>query len=258
MKIMAALLFEALMTQILDIGKSMLIAGAEIYRVEDTITRLLAAYGGTQTQVNAVPSNIVVTASFEGREYTLSRRITCTETDMELLDRLNALSRRICAEKPTADEIELLARKAGAGPKYKPYQNALIYALTSSSFTLFFGGGAAEAAASAVIGFALFWLRSVIVRTGGNKVFVALLCSAFAALMATLTGTLGFVSEADKVIIGVVMLLIPGVQLLNGIRDLISGDIQAGIMHISEALFLALVIATGAAGMSMLAKQMGL
>ena len=255
---MAVLSFEALMTQILDIGKAMLIAGAEIYRVEDTITRLITAYGGTQAQVNAVPSSIVVTASFEGREYTLSRRVTYTDTDMELLDRLNALSRRICSEKPSTEEIQLLSQEACARPKYGPYQNALIYALTSCSFTLFFGGGAAEALASAVIGFALFWLRSLIMRTGGNKVFVALLCSAFAALMAMLAGTFGFVTAADKVIIGVVMLLIPGVQLLNGIRDLISGDIQAGIMHISEALFLALVIATGAAGMSMLAKQMGL
>ena len=69
---------------------------------------------------------------------------------------------------------------------------------------------------------------------------------------------LGLGRDADKIIIGVVMLLVPGVELLNGFRDFISGDIQAAVMHISEALFLGIVLALGAAGMLTVAGKIGL
>ncbi len=249
---------ELLMSSVLDIGKLMLISGAEIYRIEDTITRLFRAYGGTDPQVNAVPSNIVASVRLEGKEYTLTRRITHSDTDLERLDRLNALSRRLCSQTPEPEEIARLTREACSKRGYGPVQNALIYALTAGAFTLFFGGAWNDALLSAVIAFLLFWLRQMIIALGGNKVFVALLGSAFAALMSTLANAAKLVNDADKVVIGVVMVLIPGVELLNGIRDLISGDIQAGIMHISEALFLAVIIAVGAAGVFTLAARMGM
>ena len=52
--------------------------------------------------------------------------------------------------------------------------------------------------------------------------------------------------RTDKVVIGNIMLLIPGVELTNGMRDLFSGDVLAGLLHIGEAVFLATIIALGA------------
>ena len=40
--------------------------------------------------------------------------------------------------------------------------------------------------------------------------------------------------------------VIPGVELTNGMRDLFSGDVLAGLLHIGEAVFLATIIALGA------------
>ena len=83
---------------------------------------------------------------------------------------------------------------------------------------------------------------------GGNIVFQDIFCAGVSALLAVTFTRLGFGHDADKIIIGNVMLLIPGVELVNGMRDFITGDIQAGTMHIAEALFLAIAIAVGAAG----------
>ena len=41
------------------------------------------------------------------------------------------------------------------------------------------------------------------------------------------------------------MLLIPGVALTNSIRDMISGDIMAGMLRFLEACLVALAIAAG-------------
>lgn len=247
-----------LLTQILDIAKLMQVSGAEIYRIEDTVTRLLTAYGGLEPQVTAVPSHIIASARFGDEEYTLTRRVDTQQTDMELLDRLNNLSREICRDRPEPEEISRMLRDLTSRPRYTRWQNLLIYAFTCSMFTLFFGGSALDAAASAVVGAMLYAARCLFEKTGFNKVFMALAGSAWASFSAMLLVHAGLGRDADKIIIGAVMVLIPGIEMLNGFRDFISGDIQAGIMHLSESLFLAVIIAIGAAGMFTLSGYMGL
>lgn len=48
-----------------------------------------------------------------------------------------------------------------------------------------------------------------------------------------------------QIIIGNIMLLIPGVALTNSIRDMISGDIMAGMLRFCEACLVSLAIAAG-------------
>ena len=49
----------------------------------------------------------------------------------------------------------------------------------------------------------------------------------------------------DMVIIGNIMVLIPGIGLTNAIRDLFVGDSIAGLLRTVEAILLALAIAAG-------------
>ena len=48
---------------ILDIGESLLTSGAEVMRVEDTITRLCSAYGFVSSDVLTILSSIILTAT---------------------------------------------------------------------------------------------------------------------------------------------------------------------------------------------------
>lgn len=132
--------------------------------------------------------------------------------------------------------------------KYNHFWKSVTFALVSSSFALFFGGSFMDAVSSAVIGVVLYGAMNAIRAVGGNVIFVNIICAAISALLALTSVKLGIAQDADKIIIGNVMLLIPGVELVNGMRDFIAGDVQAGIMHITEALFLAICIAIGAAG----------
>lgn len=49
----------------------------------------------------------------------------------------------------------------------------------------------------------------------------------------------------DKIIIGNIMLLIPGLAFCNGLRDLIVGDTISGGLSLCNALLCALAIALG-------------
>ena len=239
---------QAIFSQILNIGENMLRAGGEVYRVEDTINRLIIAYGGEKPHVFAIPSNIIATAVFNGTEITHSRRVVTPSIDFEMLDRMNDLARQICRDKPSSVQVKRMIDEAMSMKKYNHFWKSVTFALVSSSFALFFGGSFMDAVSSAVIGVVLYGAMNAIRAVGGNVIFVNIICAAISALLALTSVKLGIAQDADKIIIGNVMLLIPGVELVNGMRDFIAGDVQAGIMHITEALFLAICIAIGAAG----------
>lgn len=57
-----------------------------------------------------------------------------------------------------------------------------------------------------------------------------------------------FAHNVDKIIIGALMLLVPGVAVTNSMRDIIAGDLIAGLMKMVEALMVATAIAIGTGG----------
>ena len=93
---------EQLVDASLEIGKALLLAGGEVTRVEDTITRILHAYGMREIGVFTITSLIEVTACTpDGDEIVKARRIAGSyATDLDRVERLNALSREICAQCP--------------------------------------------------------------------------------------------------------------------------------------------------------------
>lgn len=100
-----------------EVGAQMLGSGAEIYRVEDTVRRMLAAYG-VRGEVFAIPNCLIVSITDEvGRSHTRMRRIQATKvsTDIEVVERFNALSRAICAQPPPPERLLPLAMETAEG-----------------------------------------------------------------------------------------------------------------------------------------------
>ena len=56
---------------------------------------------------------------------------------------------------------------------------------------------------------------------------------------------MGLGDSFDKIAIGVIMLLIPGILLTNSLRDMIGGDTVSGIMRLCNALLGSVAIAIG-------------
>lgn len=99
---------KRLLHLLLDLGEAMLTTGAEVNRVEDTLSRMGQAYGASKMNVFVITSSIVVTMSFsEGDEYTQTRRIQKTiGTDFQKLEQLNALSRKCCEQVLDLQDLE--------------------------------------------------------------------------------------------------------------------------------------------------------
>ena len=84
---------------LLDMGQLLLDCGAEISRVEDTLSRMAAAYGSTHADVFVITSIISISIEFPSKEVlTETRRIySSSGTDFYRLEKLNSISRRCCA-----------------------------------------------------------------------------------------------------------------------------------------------------------------
>ena len=237
---------EKMFSLAMDIGEEMLLSGAEIHRVEESISRIGYALGASRVDVFIITSSMVVTLhTTDGEIYTQTRRITALNTDFERLHYLNDLSRQICANKLTAEEIE---QKLSAIKALKPtplWLEFLCYAVIAGAFAIFFGGTLIESAVAMAVGLLvrLCLCLSELVIT--NKIFGKFFATAIITVLAFLGVKLQWIASPDNVIIGNIMALIPGIGLTNAIRDLFTGDSIAGLLRSVEAALTALAIAAG-------------
>ena len=237
--------YKKLLSLAAEIGEKMLCCGAEVSRVEDSISRICTAYGASRVDVFTITSSIVVTAVFEGLPYTQTRRMKSYRTNFAMLNSLNALSRSICTEKPSLEYIEKEISKISSLPGYKNLTQILAWALTAGAFTVFFGGCLTDGLLSLFIGAAIKLCVNAVERAGLNKVFSNITSSFLGSFLAYLFVWAGIGKSTDMIIIGYIMLLIPGIALTNALRDVIDGDIISGVLRFFEACLVAFSIAAG-------------
>ena len=237
---------EQLLTCALDIGEKMLISGAEIGRVEDSIRLICSAYGCLRTDVFTITSSIVVSIEDKDRKYyTQSRRITGSSTDLTRLDRLNSLSRKVCKDIPSMDYIHQQLADIDALKPYPLWVQVLSSAMIGGAFAIFFGGNSADGAVAAVLGALLRLLTWLLQKAHINQILVNVTATFLLSSAAILAVRHGLGSDANEIIIGNIMLLIPGIALTNSLRDMISGDIISGLLRFLDAILVAAAIAAG-------------
>ena len=237
---------EQLLTCALDIGEQMLISGAEIGRVEDSLRHICTAYGCTRTDVFTITSSIVVSIEDENRTfYTQSRRITGTRTDLTRLDRLNSLSRMICRTKPDYAQVQQELASILSAKPYPLWLEALGSALIAGTFDVFFGGSWMDGLVAAPLGFALRYCTWLLQKARLNAIFTNVVASFLLCLSSISITRAGIGHDVNMIIIGGIMLLIPGIALTNSLRDMISGDIMSGMLRFFDAVLVAAAIAAG-------------
>ena len=231
---------------IMDIVEQMLLSGAEISRIEDSARRLGAAFGSVRTDAFIITSNIEISLHDKnGASCTQIRRVVGIGTDIEKLHRLNNLTRKICTEKISLDDIEIELEKIKLGRPYPFSVTVFAYGLIAGAFTLFFGGGAVEGICSLAVGLILAFIVKFTELGTLNKIFAKFFCSFAATLLAFVCMKIGLVDSVDHIIIGNIMLIIPGVGLTVALRDLFVGDSLSGALRSIEVVLFAIAIAGG-------------
>ncbi len=236
----------------LDIGAAMLSSGAETIRVEDTVTRICKSYYQGNINVTSYLSALFVSMEVPdwNENYssphivTQHRRVTNISNQLGRLEDLNALSRYICQYKPEAEEIESrLQAILSSGMSTK--RGVVGYFLAAGSFSVFFGGNLLDGFIGGLVSLVLYWSEKKIKDRFHNELVRIFVLSFITGLVSCMLHLCTIPIHTDKVMIGNVMLLIPGVSLTNSLRDLFTGDTASGALKLLNSILLAVSIAIG-------------
>lgn len=238
---------QKLLSAILDVAVSFARAGAEISRIEESITRMCLAYNVKRAEVYATTSHILVCVEDnDGETKMLQRRVFGISFNIEKLHRLNDLVRYISANAPSILEIKEKLAEIKGTKNTSVYTLPLFFAIIAVSFAFFFGcRNGNEAITAFVTGIVIGVLDIFAAKSNINKILARFICSFVAAFVVKFFIYINFIQNPDFVIIGNIMSLIPGIGITNALRDLLSGDTITGILRTIEALLLTVSIALG-------------
>jgi uncharacterized membrane protein YjjP (DUF1212 family) len=229
-------------------GKIMLQSGGETYRVEDTMMRIAAAFGIESTHSYVTPTGIIFSA--EGSEPTKTKliRISARSTDLKKVDMVNSISRRITSGELQLEEaLKLLKELESKNVTYSFKLQVAAASLASGCFMIMFNGEWADfipALITGGIGYAGFLYFHRFIQI---KFFSEFLASFIIGLVSLTFINLGIGHQLDKIIIGSVMSLVPGLLVTNAVRDLMAGHLVSGLSKGAEAILTAFAIGSGIA-----------
>lgn len=229
-----------------ELGYQLQVAGGEIYRVEESVGRLLRAYGVEDGEVFAIPNCLIASAREGEGKATSMRRIPSHGTDIWKLEAMNGLCRRLCAVPLPVEqarrELEALVEEE---KQYSPFVLLLAHFAAAGMFTLFFGGGWQDALCAGVCGVAIGLTLMLMNALGANLLIKTMAGGGVSALLALGLAALGLGRSVDLITIGALMILVPGVALTNAVRDVMVGDMVSGLSKLAEAVLIGVAIALG-------------
>lgn len=242
----------------LELGENILKCGGEISRAEETVNRICYAYGASCVDVIAILSTIIVTAEFEGHSITSTRRITdYGSNNLGRLARFNDLSRKICVQKPSREECVKKINEILDDTNVSLIKYVVGSALTSMGFAMFFGDFSAgvtwglvgglllDGTLSGVLALGLGVLQRRLSKTRTNNIVSKFIICFIGGILAMILGKIIPICHPDKIMIGNIMNVVPGVAMTNAFRDMLGGDIMSGVFRLCSAVIDAVAIAAG-------------
>lgn len=229
-----------------DAAEWMIENGAEVARVQEASGQLSKVLGMQECECFALPTGVVLTlVDGAGFTSTVVRRIGRRSLHLDRLTRLEAVIEGAGSGGWSLGEVWLRLREAATGPGWPRWVALPASGLAAGGFALFFGGTLAEGAGAFAVGAGWAALRWVLDRPRVPPVFLTTLgafavvagCQALSAVAPVGSGTMAT---------GALMLLVPGLALVNTLRDLVAGELVSGQARMAEVLLTGAAVAVGA------------
>lgn len=240
--------YNTIMDLAADLGYELSMSGAETFRIEDSMARIVASYG-ISAEVFSIPNYLIVSILTEdGKPITRMRRIGYHGNNLDAVEKLNALSRHICSSHPTPEEaMQWLDQVRSSIPYYSFPVYLLGNFLGALGFAMLFGCQGFDIILSGLCGILGGILNRFMDKMKVNPFFETIFSAFFMALLAYGLSTRGVVQNVNSVVIGALMILVPGLLFTNAMRDIIYGDTNSGITRFVQVLLISMGMALGTA-----------
>lgn len=229
-----------------EVADVMLRNGGEIYRIEDTVIHILKAYNVERFDVYVLSNGIFASANEDKDDAcSMIRHVPLGGVNLAKIAYLNQLTRDLCTHNCTIEEGWDRIQEAKRLPSYSNIIQYFFCGLGSACYAFIFGGGILDFVFAFLIGI----VEQIVLIYMANYKFSRFLQKVFGSMFVSACSILvlqtGLPVLQDKIIIGAIMNLVPGITLTTSIRDFHNGDYLSGTIHLIDALLTALCIAVG-------------
>ena len=227
-------------------GRILLENGAEIFRTEDTLSRVARYYGIEDENFFVLTNGILSSAvDRDGNTSARVRFIPSNSANLAKVSEINQLSREICSGKYTLDEVRReLVRIDALHSEPSPLIIGAT-ALGSGAFSLLYGGAFADALVALLAGLILGLFSELVAKKHLTKITKNITGAALVTAICLVFHHQGIGANMNAMIAGAIIPLIPGVSFVNGIRDIAHSDYISGVVRLMDSLFVFICIAIG-------------
>ncbi|MGT2666063.1 threonine/serine ThrE exporter family protein [Streptococcus rifensis] len=237
------------MDLVLLAGKILLESGAEIYRVEETMSRIANALGLEQFDSYVVNRAIIVSA-LNTKGLSESRTSTVAETNINLgrLETVNTFSRKLSQNhNHNLAALYQELKDIETSRFHNDWQVIMSYFFGAGGFSLALGSTAADSLASAITGAILGWLFQLISPYIQTRFLLNIFGATAVALIANILYFWGLGQHRSLIILGALMVMIPGAFFVNAIREFSQNNYFTGLSLTMSALLTCSSISAGVA-----------
>lgn len=236
--------YELLLDTCLLAGEIMLESGSETYRVEDTMERIAGRTGVHNLEVYATATGIIV--GIEDRSLTKLFRVKNRTTNLEKIDQTNQASRQFASGEMTLTELNQQLRAIYVDKRNFPqWIRVLSAGAVSAVLMITLGGVYADFLLAFIVGLVGYAVSLKVDEWIGMKFINDLLAVLVIGFMVQGLDKLGLVTMMDRLLIGSLMPLVPGLAITSAMRDLFEGHMITGLVRVAEAVITASIIGIG-------------
>lgn len=239
-----------------EAGVVLLQSGADVARVEDTVARILRAYGAGEPDIYATPTGIFISLSDE--ETTVVRRVRQRSIALDRISAINELSRTLAAHglEPT-EALRRIRQVAGQPAPLPAWMDVPASGLAAAACTMLVGGTLPGVLPAFLVNLVVQGGERICRWLGLPDAVNDLIAGANAVFGATLLNRwLGV--PVGPVVAGGIMILVPGLAFTNALRDAIAGDLVSATARGLEAFLKVAALATGVGAALFLFHGVGL
>ena len=225
-------------------GSLLLQHGADAGRVEASLQQMEAGLGIERIDVVVMSKTLLLTATRQDAHHTRVARVPIVGVNMNSLNEVEQLLGLFQQGRVTPGQLAVILEQIAILPHH--YSRGMIVAATGlacAAFCRLFGGDWAALAITGVASAVAAWVRMELNRRQVNYFLVVLITALVASLLAS--SALWVSQTPQSALTAAVLLLVPGVPLINASVDILRGHISAGLARATTSLVVFLGIALG-------------
>lgn len=238
----------------LSAGQILLSNGAEAYRVEETIESICNAYS-LECECMVTDKGVFVSVvDNDDEKVTSLKKIRTRRVDLYRIELVNDFSRKLKNNPMKYEEAKKRLKDIDDSPYFSFAVRLFAASMTSFVYALFFNGTIYDSIGAAVVSSVIYFMLEKISKVGFFQFFQMFLSGFIIGGVSVMLQTVFPILNKDNVITGAIMILLPGVALTNGIKDIIYGDFVSGMAKFCEAMLVIIAVGVGIASALVLSK----